>query len=219
LPALLDGADKLYGGRARPLIATLAGAGLRIGEALALERRDVNTVKGTLMVRASKTEAGVRVVDLTPALRDELALWLDRSKFKRPTDLVFPTAAGKADNRNNVRRRCLAKAIENANKKLAELGIEPISPHGLRRTYASLRCAVGDDVAFTASQLGHEDAVFSLKTYTQAVKRRQRLEGAELKQFERAIEWAQWARMGTNGDLDALAAADANAPEKEKAPR
>jgi hypothetical protein len=63
-----------------------------------------------------------------------------------------------------------------------------------------LRCAVGDDIAYTAAQLGHEDAVFSLRTYTHAVKRRERLTGAELGQFERAIKWAQWARMGTNAD-------------------
>jgi integrase len=82
------------------------------------------------------------VIDLTPALRDELAVWLHESSFKRPTDLVFPTTTGKPDNRNNVRKWLLFKAIEKANERLAELGIEPtgtVAPHGLRRTYASLR--------------------------------------------------------------------------------
>jgi integrase len=219
LPLLLEAAEPLLAKRGRPLLATLAGAGLRISEALGLERRDVNLAKGTLTIRRSKTDAGLRVVDLTPALRDELATWLDRSKFKKPTDLVFPTQAGSFDNRNNVRKRLLVKAIEAANPKLVELGIEPIaavSPHGLRRTFASLRCAVGDDVAYTAAQLGHEDAVFSLKTYTHAVKRRDRLTGHELKQFERAIEWARWAQMGTNGDIADLETADPSVPEKRK---
>jgi integrase len=222
LPLLLEHAEPLLAGRGRPLLATLAGAGLRISEALGLERQDVNLVKGTLTVRRSKTDAGVRVVDLTPSLRDELAVWLDKSEFKKPGDLVFPTQKGKPDNRNNVRKRLLVKAIEAANPKLVELGIEPIgavSPHGLRRTFASLRCVVGDDVAYTAAQLGHEDAVFSLKTYTHAVKRRDRLTDHELEQFERAIEWAQWARMGTNGEIADLAAADADVPERQKAPR
>jgi integrase len=222
LPLLFEAADGLLAGRGRPLLATLAGAGLRISEALGLERRDVNIVKGTLTIRQAKTDAGVRVVDLTPALRDELAMWLDKSPYKSPTDLVFATQAGKPDNRNNVRRRLLVKAVEQANVKLVELGIEPIgrvSPHGLRRTYASLRCAVGDDVAYTAAQLGHEDAVFSLKTYTHAVKRRGRLTGHELEQFERAIEWAQWAQMGTNDEIADPAAVEVLVPEKEKAPR
>jgi integrase len=206
LMTLLDaagGATPLLAGRGRPLLATLAGAGLRIDEALSLERRHLNLAKGTLAVVDSKTAAGVRVVDLTPALRDELAVWLDRSPFKKPTDLVFPTLKGQKDNRQNVRRRLLLTAVKRANERLTNLGIEPIGDniglHGLRRTYASLRSAVGDDVAYTSEQLGHTDPVFSLRVYTHAVKRRQRLEGTELEQFTRAIEWAEWARMGTNG--------------------
>jgi hypothetical protein len=67
------------------------------------------------------------------------------------------------DNRNNVRRRLIVKAVERANVKLNKAGIEPIgrlAPHGLRRTYASLRCAVGDDPAYTAEQLGHHRRTF-----------------------------------------------------------
>lgn len=214
LMALLDAAAgnqakqevPLLGGRGRPLLATLAGAGLRIDEALSLQRKDVNIAKGTLDVGKAKTEAGVRTVDLTPALKDELALHLHDSPFKRPTDLVFPTSSGMKDNRQNIRQRLLHVAIKRANVILVEAGIDPIgnvTPHGLRRTFASLRCAAGDDPAYTASQLGHTDAMFTLRVYTHAVKRRERLSGAERKAFDRAIEWV---RMGTNEDLTALVA-------------
>ena len=172
---------------------------MRIEEALTLERHHLNLAKGTLAVVDSKTAAGVRVVDLIPSLREELALWLDRSPFKEPTDLVFPTLKGGKDNRQNVRRRLLLTAIARANVRLVQLGIEPIGEsiglHGLRRTFASLRAAAGDDVAYTAEMLGHTDPAFSLRVYTHAVKRRQRLQGAELAEFSRAIEWAQWAQM------------------------
>lgn len=181
----------------------------RRGLGLDLERRDVSLARGELRVRDAKTEAGIRTVDLTPALRDELALWLDRSPFKRPTDPVFPTGKGTRDNRHGVRERVVKKAIELANPKLAELSIDPIrkvTPHGLRRTYASLRCAVGDDVAFTSAQLGHEDALFSLRTYTHAVKRREKLIGAVRAEFEKAVEWAKWgddtAAMGTSAQTN-----------------
>jgi hypothetical protein len=97
----------------------------------------------------------------------------------------------------------LLAAVERANMKLAQFGIEPIASsiglHGLGRTYASLRAGAGDDVAYTAEQLGHTDPAFSLRVYTHAVKRRQRLAGAEPEQFNGAIEWAQWAQTGTNG--------------------
>jgi hypothetical protein len=91
----------------------------------------------------------------------------------------------------------LDTAVAEANKRLVENGIEPIDKvglHGLRRTYASLRCALGDDVSYTANQLGHTDAGFTLRTYTQAVRRREKLTKAERIEFDRAVEWA---RMGT----------------------
>jgi len=121
---LLDAAGRkpaFLGGRGRPLLAVLAGGGLRIGEALQLRRREVDIPRGTIRVEASKTSAGVRTLDLTPALRDELAIGLDGSPFKSPADYVFPTLQGKQDNRQNVRRRLLLPAIERANKQLVEL--------------------------------------------------------------------------------------------------
>ena len=54
----------------RPLLATLAFAGLRVGELLALRWRDVDLATGRIHVRASKTDEGVRTVDLRPELQD-----------------------------------------------------------------------------------------------------------------------------------------------------
>jgi integrase len=219
LMTLLEAADKqtvpekkvaLLGGRGRPLLATLAGAGLRIDEALSLQRQHVNVAKGTLAVVASKTDAGVRTVDLPPALRDELATYLDGSRFKKPTDLVFPTSSGKKDNRQNIRQRLFMKAIERANVKLAEKRIEPLGdvrPHGLRRTYASLRTACGDDPVYVSRQIGHEDVRFTLNVYAQSVQRRERMTAAEQEEYDRAVEWASWASaaglLGTNPGISA----------------
>ena len=70
LLSLIEAANK----RHRPIIATLAGAGLRVGEACALDWRDVNLATGTLTVRESKTEAGSgRTVDLPSGLVQELS--------------------------------------------------------------------------------------------------------------------------------------------------
>jgi integrase len=196
LSALLEAAEPLYAKRGRPLLATLAGCGLRIDEALSLERQHVNRARETLTVAASKTHAGVRTVDVSPAVLAELEQLLDRVPAE-PTALVFGTRTGRKDTRQNA-RRMLDTAIEDANVKLAEKGIEPIGKiglHALRRTYASLRCALGDDVAYTAAQLGHVDATFTLNTYTNAVRRRQKVTEQERAEFDRAVEWA---RMGTN---------------------
>lgn len=218
LPSLLKASEGLLGGRGRPLLATLVGAGgLRISEALALEWRDFDRARGTLRIGRSKTEAGVRVVDLTPAVREEIGDWKDTTRHGRPVDLIFPTSTGRPDNRNNVRRRLLVKAIEKANKRLAELGIEPIgkvSPHGLRRTYATIRCAAGDDPVYVAAQLGHVSPTFTLSVYAQATKHRDRLVGAERIEYRKALEWAQMGTSGV-GELGVIAGTD-NA-EKVKA--
>ena len=82
------------------------------------------------------------------------------------------------------------------------LGIAPIEGatfHGLRRTYASLRAAVGDDPAYTSEQIGHDDPRFTLRVYTYATKRRQRPTSTHRQAFDRALEWAQ---MGTNADCE-----------------
>ena len=69
-----------------------------------------------------------------------------------------------------------------------------MTPHSLRRTYASLRFALGDDSVYVAEQLGHTEATFSQAVYAKAVKRRARLTGNYLREFDRALEWAGTGR-------------------------
>ncbi len=94
-------------------------------------------------------------------------------------------------------------AINAANRKLEDLAIEPIpdkvTPHSLRRTYASLRAALRDDPVYIAEQLGHSDPGFTFRVYQKAAKRRGRLSGEYRKQFDTALHWAQ---MGTNRDSE-----------------
>jgi integrase len=183
------------------LFSLLAGGGLRIGEALALRWQHVELGTSTLYVVDAKTSKGVREVHLTPALRETLAFWRNDAKHIAPDAHVIHTATGRKHHPSNLRRDVLAPAVEKANAKLGRDGIAPIGRvtfHSLRRSYASLRCACGDDVRYTADQLGHEDPRFTLRVYTQATKRRDRLAGPHLRAYDRAIEWAQ---MGTHGAL------------------
>jgi integrase len=211
LPALLDAADAWH----RPVIATLAGAGLRVGEAVGLEWRDINLATGTLTVQESKTDAGAgRRVDLPGGLVDELAEWKARSPRTGPDDPVFVSRSRKGrhglNTKDNIGRR-LKATIKRANEKLAKLGIEPIServsPHSLRRTYASLRAALRDDPVYIAEQGGWTDPGFALSVYAKAAKRRERLSDAYLEQFDRALHWAEIGRI-----------AEPEAPERAEQP-
>jgi integrase len=182
IEALLDAARELdRAARAdrkigrRPMLATLAFGGLRIGELCALRWRDVDLAAGRLHVRESKTDAGARRVDLFPVLRDELATHKASTRFDRLDDLVFPTGNGRPQNRTNVRQRVLHPAIERANKHLddRDLGRLPDrpTPHGLLHTVASLVVAVGEDPRYVMDQLGHTDPACTLRLYTHSMRR------------------------------------------------
>jgi integrase len=128
--------------------------------ALGLRWRDVNLNGRCLRVTASKTDTGVREVDLTPALQELLAAYRSRSPYAKPGDLVFPTSEGKRDNPSNVRNRFLASAARLANADLRAAGREPmpdVTPHSLRRTFISLLLAAGADVPYVMAQAGHSD--------------------------------------------------------------
>lgn len=159
-----------------------------------------------LIVRSAKTDAGTgREVDLPSGLTEALSEWKAYTAQGAPDDPVFvtrrraPATKGARQTVTNVDHRIKA-AIRAANRRLAELDIEPIServtPHSLRRTYASLRAAAGDHPVYIAEQLGHEDPGFTFRVYQRAVKRHDRLTGNYLAEFDRALEWAL---MGTSG--------------------
>jgi len=131
------------------------------------------TTGGRLHVCVAKTEAGIRSVDVQPELRAELVCW-KLCANPELDDLVFGTRTGRPDSRNNVRRRVLLRAVERANKKIAEAGGEPLpeglAPHALRRSFASWLVAEKEDPAYVMAQLGHTDAKMTLGLYAQALK-------------------------------------------------
>ena len=83
-------------------------AGLRIGELVDLRWRDVDLAAGHITVRAAKTDAGARTIDLLPVLRDELTP-LKASAKPHSHERVVPAQTGAPLNQSNVRNRVLAK--------------------------------------------------------------------------------------------------------------
>src|SRR4051794_4423714 len=79
-------------GVGRVLLAVLAGAGLRIGEALSLKWQNVDLGTGPLYVVDAKTPKGIHEVHLTPAVREELALWRAEAEHTAPADFVINTS-------------------------------------------------------------------------------------------------------------------------------
>ena len=136
---------------------------------------DVDLARGTITVRAAKTDAGVRIVNIVPVLRDELGGYRARLD-PRADSFVFATAPGNSQDSHNVRRRVLAKSIERADEQLAADGVEGLpeglTPHSLRRTFASLLFATGEPPPYVMAQMGHTTASLTLTIYARQMDRR-----------------------------------------------
>lgn len=199
LPILLEEA-----GRLRLILSVLAGCGLRDGEACSLNWRDVDLANGQLIIRRSKTTAGLRRVDLPMAVWDDLAA---RKAEVNPEDLAGPAFVnrdGRRESVSNLGRR-LKTVLRRADERLSAKGLEPIgsavTPYSFRRLYASLRYALGDDPVYVAGQMGHADAgALSMNTYASAVRRRARLTGVALEQFDLATQWARMDRPAADAE-------------------
>lgn len=185
-------------GTHRALLATMMLAGLRVGELTSLRWRDVDLAGGKLRVEDAKTDAGVRVVDVSPLLRDELAVHRADSEHTRPDDFVFATSRGTERNRSNITRQILHPAIERANVELVKAGrtpIEGVTNHSLRRTFCALLYEAGATPAYVMAQMGHTDASLALEVYTKTMERK-RDTGERM---DALVRGAEWAAMGSNG--------------------
>jgi len=159
------------------MIATLTFAGLRIGELCALRWRDVDLAGGWLHIHGTKSDEADRRVKMRAALRDELVV-VRRRHLEAPQDgFVFATLTGNRPNPNNFRSRVLKAAVKRANENLATAGLPPlphrITPHSLRRTFASVLYALGEDPGVVMDEMGHNDPGLALRVYRQAMRRDQ----------------------------------------------
>ena len=176
---------------------------MRISEALDLRWRDVDLSAGRLRVTDSKTDAGVRLIDLLPALREELSVHKTETRFGGPDDFVFPTESGRRQDRNNARRRVVVKSVERASENLIARGLNPlpdgITPHSLRRTFISLLLATGSEVPYVMRQVGHSDPKVTLSIYAQVMYRGE----GERERLKAVVERSDWALLGTsNGPVN-----------------
>jgi len=170
--AVLDQSAPTRPGQRRALLATLIFAGLRIGEALTLRWAEVDLDRATITVRRAKTAAGLRTVNKLPVLHAELHAYRTQTA-PSPGALVFGNDRGQPQSATNIRRRVLASAVEIANHANP---IEPLpehlTPHSLRRTFASLLFALGESPPYVMAQMGHTTANLTLAIYAREMSRR-----------------------------------------------
>ncbi|MBA3808938.1 MAG: site-specific integrase [Solirubrobacterales bacterium] len=112
---------------------------------------------------------------LRGALRDELVAVRARHS-QAPTDgFVFPTLTGGRQSTDNLRSRVLNLAVKRANENFTKQELSPlpdgITPHSLRRTFASVLYALGEDPGIVMDEMGHTHPALALRVYRQSMRR------------------------------------------------
>ncbi len=179
---LLENEDTEY----RTMIRLLLFTGLRRGELLGLEWRDVNFENSTLQVCRSslylpdkgifedetKNETSNRIIKLSQSAIADLRaykVWQTELRLKMGdrwvnTNRIFTTAEGQPLHPDRL-TSWFSKFVKAHSDVLP-----PISIHSLRHTNATLQIAGGVPLTTVAKRLGHADTVTTSKIYAHAIK-------------------------------------------------
>jgi integrase len=211
IAAVLDAAGEIdreptTKGNRRAVVAVFVFAGLRIGELCALRWRDVDLAGGWLHVGESKTDAGRRQVKIRGELRDTLLALKAETPDTGPDAYVFATPAGARPSTSKVRTHKLAPALRRASDRLAARDRPPLpeglTPHSLRRTFASVLYALGESPPVVMAEMGHTSPALALRIYAQAMRRGEE-ETARLRALVEGADWANTGERADRGSVDA----------------
>jgi integrase len=140
--------------------------GLRLGELRALRVCDVDLAGGVIRVERGwdpsaglielKSQAGRRRVPIAAVLRDYLAEHLARPG-RRDSELIFGNTPEVPFTPNMLQRR--------ADQAWSAAGLERITPHACRHTFASLMIAAGVNAKALSVFMGHANISITLDRY------------------------------------------------------
>ena len=109
-------------------IKFLIFTGVRVSEMLDLKREDVNLDSYYFKVIDSKTEAGIRIVPIHPAIREVVKKWYAKS-IERDIEYLFSTKTGKKYGYDSYRIRYWDQYFAGAPVRFL--------PHDARHTFVS----------------------------------------------------------------------------------
>jgi integrase len=165
IKALLDAArgEKLYA-----LYALACTTGMRQGELLGLQWRDLDLEAGTLTINRSvskdkvnppKTSSGRRTIRLSKLAISALQQHRVRTRKPRISEWVFGTNAGTPISRHNLHNRSWKPLLERAGLPYTTRF------HDLRHSCISLLLAKGVPLKVVSEMAGHADVSITLSVY------------------------------------------------------
>ena len=159
--------------RDRALIAFLLSTGVRVGEAVSMNRVNVDMIQGSVTFRGEKSRKGkYRTVYLDQYAKRYLGLYLAAREDENPALFVSERKyAGEP-------RRLQEAAIEKITKKVCKAaGVNTTGTvHVFRRTFATRLAERGCPVEVIQELLGHSSASTTMKCYIGRSKKRSKSE-------------------------------------------
>ena len=166
--------------------------GLRIGECLALSHSDIDLehrkiyvhktltrdVNGqTILSNSPKTQAGNRYIPIPDVLYPYIIEQMNYSNAQENNEdkLLFKPPYNKYTTLENVNRALV--------KILNELGIEHMTSHSLRHTYATRAIEAGVTPVVLQKLMGHTDVSITLNTYTSVFDKYKETELEKVNQY------------------------------------
>lgn len=128
----------------RCIVSLLYGTGLRVGELVRLQMRDIDISRGVLRVFQGKGKKD-RLTILPVSLKEILAR---QSKLKTPDDFLFTNGRG-----GRLTEASIQKIVALAARH-AGIG-KNVSPHTLRHSFATHLLENGTDIRYIQELLGH----------------------------------------------------------------
>lgn len=197
-----------YEGR-RAIIATLGGSGVRVSELCGIRIRDLrlHAASGAhFRIPDAKTEAGIREVQVSPDLLEEIVAHVDAlRRVGLPTDgnaYLFCNRRGGRLRRQKI-NKIVREAAESASTQLVALGFPELpntTPHTLRRTYISIALLANRfDVLWVMRQVGHADSKMTSDVYAQLQQRAERSHGEA---FDELVRRARERLYGAVDDVE-----------------
>jgi integrase len=188
-----------YVGR-RVAVEILARSGVRVSELCDLRIGQVRLHGrdgGRFQVVDSKTETGIREVQMTPELAAVVSEHLKRLRCigapSGPNAFLVQNVRGGRIDRGRV-TTILAKASARASEQQVERRLPPLphtTPHTLRRTYISIALLANSfDVKWVMAQVGHADSRMTMDVYAQLEQRVKRAHGESFDQLLRQAQKA-----------------------------
>ena len=155
-----------------PMMQFWFSTGRRPGELQALEWRHIDWDKRTArielnqvagVVKAPKTAAGIRNVELNAGAMDALRLQQPMSSMRGTRIWLNPRNAEPWSTDAQIRKTLWVPLCKRA-------GVDYRNPYQVRHTYASARLTAGQNPWYVAQQLGQEDVEMVYRTYGKFIR-------------------------------------------------